>query len=357
MASSSSDQKKACVGGGAGFIGSHLAKRLKSEGYYVVCADWKRNEFMEIEEFCDEFMLLDLRSMPNCLQATAGCDEVYNLAADMGGMGFIQSNHSVIFYNNTMIDFNMMEAARRNDCKTFFYSSSACIYPEGLQEDVELIDVEGEACTGLKEGSAWPAKPQDAYGLEKLVTEELLKHYGEDFGIRTRCARFHNIYGPRGTWRGGREKAPAAFVRKALTSVDEVEMWGDGFATRSFCLIDDCVEGILRIVSLCCFFFNHMIEFFTYLMPQFNDFIYLVCLCVCVQTRSDVTEPLNLGSDEKVTMNEMMALALSFRDDDQATCSVKHIPGPQGVRGRNSDNTLIKELLGSLFYFSFLSYN
>ena len=307
----SDGQKKACVGGGAGFIGSHLARRLKSEGYYVVAADWKRNEFMEEAEFCDEFLLLDLRSIENCLQATKGCHEVYNLAADMGGMGFIQSNHSVIFYNNTMIDFNMMEAGRRNGIETFFYSSSACIYPEHLQEDVELIDSAGAACTGLKEDDAWPAAPQDAYGLEKLVTEELLKHYGEDFGIRTRCARFHNIYGPRGTWRGGREKAPAAFVRKALTGVGEVEMWGDGCQTRSFCLVDDCVEGILRI------------------------------------TRSEVSEPLNLGSDEKVTMNEMMELALQFRGEDgKAPCTVKHIPGPQGVRGRNSDNDRIKALIG-----------
>lgn len=293
--------ERVCVAGGAGFIGSHLAKRLRKEGKHVVCVDWKYNDFMKVDEFCDEFMLLDLRSLENCLKATKDCVEVYNLAADMGGMGFIQTNHSVIFYNNMMIDFNMMEASRRNGVTTFFYASSACAYPEGLQDDAS------SAPTGLREDMAWPADPQDAYGLEKITGERLLEYYGTDFGIRTRCARFHNIYGPRGTWRGGREKVPAAFVRKALCGVDSVEMWGDGEATRSFCFIDDCVEGILRI------------------------------------TRSDITQPLNLGSDHSITMNQLMDIALSFREDE---VTVKHVEGPQGVRARNSDNTLIKELLG-----------
>jgi GDP-D-mannose 3',5'-epimerase len=229
---------------------------------------------------------------------------VYNLAADMGGMGFIQSNHSTILYNNTMISFNMVEAARRMNVKRFFYSSSACIYPEYKQLDTDN--------PGLKEEDAWPAAPQDAYGLEKLATEELCKYYGKDFpNIQFRVARFHNIYGPQGTWKGGREKAPAAFCRKACTSTPETgfEMWGDGKQTRSFCYIDDCVEGICRIMD------------------------------------SDIKEPLNLGSDEMVSMIDMstMVLELSGKKD---TVKVRHIPGPEGVRGRNSDNTLIKQKLG-----------
>jgi GDP-D-mannose 3', 5'-epimerase len=220
----------------------------------------------------------------------------------MGGMGFIQSNHSVIMYNNTMISFNMMEAARIAGIQRFFYASSACIYPEGKQLETK---VEGG---GLKEADAWPAQPQDAYGLEKLATEELCMHYTKDFGVECRIARFHNIYGPYGTWKGGREKAPAAFCRKAITSGEEVEMWGDGMQTRSFTFIDDCVEGILRI------------------------------------TKSDYRQPLNLGSDEMVSMNEMMEMVVGFIGSGKKT--IKHIPGPEGVRGRNSDNELILQQLG-----------
>jgi len=290
---------KICVGGGGGFIGSHLAKRLKEEGHYVVVADWNRNEYFEENEFCNEFKLLDLRSLENCLEATKDCEWVFNLAADMGGMGFIQSNHSVILYNNTMISFNMVEAARRNGVKRFFYSSSACIYPEYKQVDT--------ADPKLKESDAWPAQPQDAYGLEKLVTEELCKHYGKDFGIEFRIGRFHNIYGPQGTWFGGREKAPAAFCRKVSASEKEFEMWGDGKQTRSFCYIDDCVEGVLRLM------------------------------------RSDFREPLNIGSEEMISMNDMAHLVMDIAGKK---LEINHIPGPEGVRGRNSDNTLIRQVLG-----------
>lgn len=290
---------KICVTGAGGFIGSHIAKRLKEEGHEIVAADWKENEHFSREQFCHTFHLVDLRQLENCVMVSEGCDEVYHLAADMGGMGFIQSNHSVIFWNNTMCDFNMMEAARRNKAKRFFYASSACIYPEDKQEDVEN--------PGLKESDAWPAKPQDAYGLEKLCIEELAMHYAHDFGMHTRIARFHNIYGPHGTWKGGREKAPAAFCRKALTATDYFEMWGDGEQTRSFCYIDDCVEGVLRLM------------------------------------RSDFTKPLNIGSDEMISMNDMAKLALQYSHKD---IPIHHIPGPEGVRGRNSDNTLIKEVLG-----------
>jgi len=294
-----STQKRILVAGGGGFIGSHLAKRLKNEGNYVIVADWERNEYFKQEEFCHEFLLLDLRWLDNCLTATKGVEDVYNLAADMGGMGFIQSNHSTILYNNIMISFNMIEAARRNNVKRFFYSSSACIYPEYKQTD--------EANPGLKESDAWPAEPQDAYGLEKLVSEECCKWYGKEWKMEFRIGRFHNIYGPQGTWKGGREKAPAAFTRKVLCSDSTFDMWGNGKQTRSFCYIDDCVEGILLLMH------------------------------------SDVKEPLNIGSDEMISMNDMASLIMSF---DGKKLNFNHIPGPEGVRGRNSDNTLIKQKLG-----------
>ena len=210
-------------------------------------------------DYCDEFKKLDLRTLDNCKTACAGCTEVYNLAADMGGMGFIQSCQSVLYYNNMMISFNMMEAARHAGATKFFFSSSACVYNEDLQLDPNN--------PGLKESMAWPAKPQDTYGLEKLVTEELVLAYGKDFNIKTYIARFHNVYGPFGTWQGGREKAPAAFCRKTICSDETFEMWGDGLQTRSFMLVDDCVEGIMRLCN------------------------------------SDCHDPINLGSDEMVTMH------------------------------------------------------
>jgi len=294
-----SDKKRIVIAGGAGFIGSHLAKRLKSEGNYVVVGDWQTNEYFKQEEYCDEFHNLDLRTLDNCLKLTKGAVEVYNLAADMGGMGFIQSNHSTILYNNTMISFNMAEASRRCGVKRLFYSSSACIYPESKQVDPEN--------PGLKEGDAWPAEPQDAYGLEKLVSEELCKHYGKDWGMEVRIGRFHNIYGPQGTWKGGREKAPAAFVRKVLTSEKEFEMWGDGNQTRSFCLVDDCVEGVIRLM------------------------------------KSDFRDPLNVGSEEMISMNDLAKLCMNIANKH---LPIRHIPGPEGVRGRNSNNELIRAKLG-----------
>ncbi|KAK7391888.1 hypothetical protein VNO78_20311 [Psophocarpus tetragonolobus] len=293
-----SEKLKISITGAGGFIASHIARRLKTEGHYIIASDWKKNEHMSEDMFCDEFHLVDLRVMDNCLKVTKGVDHVFNLAADMGGMGFIQSNHSVIMYNNTMISFNMIEAARINGIKRFFYASSACIYPEFKQLETNV---------SLKESDAWPAEPQDAYGLEKLATEELCKHYNKDFGIECRIGRFHNIYGPFGTWKGGREKAPAAFCRKVITSTDRFEMWGDGLQTRSFTFIDECVEGVLRL------------------------------------TKSDFREPVNIGSDEMVSMNEMAEIILSFENKN---IPIHHIPGPEGVRGRNSDNTLIKEKLG-----------
>jgi len=210
---------------------------------------------------------------------------------------------SVLMFNNTMISSNMLEAARRNGVKRFFYSSSACCYNEKKQLDVDN--------PGLREADAWPAWPQDTYGLEKLYAEEMVMIYGRDFDITTRVARFHNIYGPHGTWRGGREKAPAAFCRKAAVAEKGsiVEIWGDGKQTRSFCYVDDCVEGILRLM------------------------------------KSDYDKPVNIGSDEMISINGLCELALSF-DKKQDLVKIKHIEGPEGVRGRNSENTLIKQVLG-----------
>jgi GDP-D-mannose 3', 5'-epimerase len=253
---------------------------------------------MKPEEFCDEFHLVDLRLLENCLKVTRGCQHVYNLAADMGGMGFIVSNQSVLLYNNTMISFNMLEAARQNGDKRYFYSSTACVYNEALQMDPEN--------PGLREDMAWPARPQDTYGLEKLYAEEMALAYAKDFPIKTRIARYHNVYGPKGTWKGGREKVPAAFCRKAISSTEDFEVWGDGLQTRSFMFIEDCVVGSIRIML------------------------------------SDCAEPLNLGTDEMIDMNELANFTMSLVDKK---LPIRHIPGPMGVRGRNSDNTMIKARL------------
>lgn len=216
-------------------------------------------------------------------------------------MGFIQSNESVLMWNNTMVSSKVLEAARRNGCSRYFYSSSACCYNEKMQLATDN--------PGLREVDAWPAWPQDTYGFEKLYAEEMAMIYGRDFNIVTRMARFHNIYGPFGTWKGGREKAPAAFCRKAAACKDGdiLDIWGDGKQTRSFCYVDDCVEGILRIMH------------------------------------SDYDKPLNLGSDEMIDMNGLLKMACSFGD---RKVTFKHIPGPEGVRGRNSNNDLIKKVLG-----------
>jgi nucleoside-diphosphate-sugar epimerase len=292
---------KVLVTGAGGFIGHHLVTYLKRKGYWVRGVDLKYPEFSEVD--ADEFEILDLRRWDNCLQATRGVEEVYGLAADMGGMGFISSHHAQILHNNSLINIHTLEAARLNGAKRYFYTSSACVYPEYRQTDANV--------TPLKEEDAYPAQPQDAYGWEKLVMERLCMHYREEYGLETRIVRFHNIYGPEGTWEGGREKAPAALCRKIaiakLTGNHEIEVWGDGEQTRSFCYIDDCVEGIYRLM------------------------------------RSDYPHPLNLGSDRLITINQ---LAYLIADIAGIKITINHVAGPQGVRGRNSDNTRLRQVLG-----------
>ena len=291
---------KVLVTGAGGFIGHHLVAFLKEKGYWVRGADLKHPEFAPTQ--ADEFETRDLRRWPDCLSATRDVDEVYALAADMGGMGFISRYHAEILHNNILISTHTIEAARFNGVQRYLYTSSACVYPEYRQTDTHVVP--------LREEEAYPAAPQDAYGWEKLVSERLCLHYGEQCGMKTRIVRFHNIFGPLGTWQGGREKSPAALCRKIaiakLTGHHEIDVWGDGEQTRSFCYIDDCLEGLYRLM------------------------------------RSDYAEPLNLGQDRMVTINELAEII--------ARCAgivvrLRHVPGPQGVRGRNSDNTRLRQVL------------
>ncbi|MBM4421925.1 MAG: NAD-dependent epimerase/dehydratase family protein [Chloroflexi bacterium] len=295
-----SSQPRALVTGAGGFIGHHLVKRLKAEGYWVRGVDIKHSEYEPTA--ADEFEIFDLRRRDNCLRAARGVDDVYALASDMGGMGFISSNHAQILRNNLLINLHTLEAAEMNGAKRLLFTSSACIYPEYRQMEAEV--------TPLKEEDAYPAQPQDAYGWEKLVTERLCMHYREEGRIETRVVRFHNIFGPLGTWDGGREKAPAAMCRKVaiakLTGNHEIEIWGDGEQTRSFCYIDDCLTGIRKLME------------------------------------SDYRDPLNVGQDRLITINDLADMTAAIAG---ITITKKHIPGPQGVRGRNSDNTRLRQVL------------
>jgi GDP-D-mannose 3', 5'-epimerase len=292
------------VTGAGGFIGGHLVARLREQGVEhirgvdrVPVRDWHQR-FDDVEN-----RSADLQDMAACQGACEGVDAVYNLAADMGGMGFIENNKALCMLS-VLISTHMLEAARQAGVRRFFYSSSACVYAAGKQESPEVEP--------LREADAYPAMPEDGYGWEKLFSERMARHYYEDFGLETRMARYHNVYGPHGTYDGGREKAPAAICRKVAAAVldgsEAIEIWGDGKQTRSFTYIDDCVEGTLRL------------------------------------TASDVREPVNIGSEQLVTINELVDIVEGI-----AGISLKrnhNLTAPQGVRGRNSDNTLIEERLG-----------
>jgi GDP-D-mannose 3', 5'-epimerase len=294
--------KKALVCGAGGFIGSHLVKKLKEENYWVRGVDLKYPEFSDTAS--DDFVIGDLRDPWLCRSVVdQRFDEVYQLAADMGGAGFVFTgeNDADIMHNSASINLNILNTCYRRNVKRIFYSSSACMYPSYNQ-----IDPDNPNCA---EDSAYPADPDSEYGWEKLFSERLYLAFSRNHGIEVRIARFHNIFGPEGTWQGGREKAPAAICRKVAAAPDggEIEIWGDGKQTRSFLYIDECLEGILKL------------------------------------TRSDLTGPFNIGSEEMVTINELAAMTIKIADK---TLLLKHIPGPQGVRGRNSDNRLISAKLG-----------
>jgi nucleoside-diphosphate-sugar epimerase len=293
----------ALVAGAGGFIGGHLVSELVARGAAVRAVDSKPlAEWYQVSNSADS-RSADLQLLDECSLAVEGVDRVFNLAADMGGMGFIENNKAACMLSS-LINTHLLVAARDAGVERFFFSSSACVYAAGKQTDPNI--------TGLAEADAYPAEPEDGYGWEKLFGERMGRHFMEDFGLEFRTARYHNVYGPHGTWDGGREKAPAAICRKVinakLTGDHEIEVWGDGLQSRSFMFIDDCVQGTLRLMD------------------------------------SDIREPINIGSEELVTINQLVDLAADIAGIEVTR---RHIlDAPQGVRGRNSDNTLIRKLLG-----------
>jgi len=293
------DQVRVLVTGAGGFIGHHLTKYLVDRGYWVRGVDIKEPEYEAT--VADEFELLDLTNMENCVKASRNIDQVYGLAANMGGIGFIESHKAEIVRDNTFINLQTIEAARQNDVKRYLYTSSACIYPGYKQKDADV--------TPLREEDAYPADAEDGYGWEKLYMERVCRHYTEDWGLDTRVVRFHNIFGPLGTYDGGREKSPAAICRKIALANDgdDIEVWGDGLQTRSYCYIDDCVAGIYRLMQ------------------------------------SDHREPINLGQDRMISINELVDIVskIAGKRIGKRYDTTK----PQGVRGRNSDNTRLREVL------------
>ena len=294
--------KEALVLGGGGFIGHHMIKRLKSEGFWVRGVDLKFPEYSDI--IADDFVIGDLRDQDTVKRVIdRKFDEVYQFAADMGGAGFVFTgeNDADIMHNSGLINLNIVENCHKRNCRRVFYSSSACMYPEYNQ-----LEPDNPNCA---EDSAYPAAPDSEYGWEKLFSERLYLAFHRNYGMEVRIARYHNIFGPEGSWRDGREKAPAAICRKVAMAEDggEIEIWGDGLQTRSFLYVDECLEGTVRL------------------------------------TRSDWTGPVNIGSDEMVTINQLAGMAMKIAGKN---LTLKHVPGPQGVRGRNSDNRLIENKLG-----------
>lgn len=294
--------KTALVCGAGGFIGGHLVKRLKREGFWVRGVDLKFNEFAETE--ADDFAIGDLRDQTFVRSVIdRRFDEVYQLAADMGGAGYIFTgeNDANVMHNSAMINLNVLDACHKRNIRGVFYSSSACMYPEHNQ-----LDPDNPNCA---EDSAYPANPDSEYGWEKLFSERLYLAYNRNFGMQNRVARYHNIFGPEGTWDGGKEKAPAAMCRKVAMAEDggTIEVWGDGLQTRSFLFVDECLEGTTRL------------------------------------TRSDFEGPVNIGSEEMVSINQLAQIVI---DISGKNLTINNIPGPLGVRGRNSDNRLIQERLG-----------
>ena len=294
-----SEQVRILVTGAGGFIGHHLTKYLVERGHWVRGVDIKEPEYEATA--ANEFALLDLTNMDNCLKATRGIDQVYGLAANMGGIGFIESHKAEIVRDNTLMNLQSIEAARQNGVQRYLYTSSACIYPGYKQNETDI--------SPLREEDAYPADAEDGYGWEKLYMERVCRHYTEDFGLDTRVVRFHNIFGPLGTYDGGREKSPAAICRKVALAEDgnEIEVWGDGLQTRSYCYIDDCVEGIYRLMQ------------------------------------STHREPINLGQDRMISINELVDIVsqIAGKRIGKRYDTTK----PQGVRGRNSDNTRLREVL------------
>ena len=289
------------VTGGGGFIGSHLAKYLYQNQYFVRIVDINFDDYIK-ERYYHEKLTLDLRRIENCLKATEGIDKLYNLAANMGGIGFITSVSADIMHDNVLINTNMLDASVQNKVKRFLFSSSACVYPNYMQTKKEV--------EGLREEEVYPAQPNEAYGWEKLFTEEMVKAYQRDHKLDIRIARYHNIYGPDGTYKGGREKAPAALCRKVAEERDPgiISIWGDGQASRSFCYVDDCVKGTVMLME------------------------------------SDYDKPINIGSDRLVSIDELADIIIRISGKNIA--KTYDLLAPEGVKGRNADLTLAKTVLG-----------